>query len=182
MKIIINYDFFEKILDARENLNILKVVRNNNKKYAFFYLPAILSYDLVTGKDIKTSLLSLPIAYLVFSCLDLMKQKMIKADQYQEEAVDKLKKLVPLLNGLGIDTDYDLLLKSNIYGKVNNLYLNENKLPEIMTSKYILVPSYNHSKDIKNTSIVQEHVIGTHDYVLSIGSLKKERKVAYSNI
>ena len=51
-----------------------------------------------------------------------------------------------------------------------------------MESKYILVPTYDFNNNIKNTSILQEHIVGTDKYVLSIGSPKKELKLAYSSI
>jgi len=182
MKIVINYDFFDKILDARENINILKVVRNNKKSYIYYYLPAFLTVNMLMNEDIKTALLALPMEYLTVVTLDLIEQKMAKKDNYKEKAIIKLKSLVSKLQDLGVETDYDLLLQSKLYERVNNLYLNENKLPEIMTSKYILVPSYNHSRDIKNTSILQEHIIGSSDYVLSIGTKAKEYKLVYSKI
>ena len=51
-----------------------------------------------------------------------------------------------------------------------------------MEEKYILVPTNDFNNNIKNVSIKQEHIIGSTDYVLSIGSPKKELKLAYSNL
>ena len=36
--------------------------------------------------------------------------------------------------------------------------------------------------DIKDTSIEQEHVVGSNDYILSLGSKKRQRQLAFGNI
>ena len=45
-----------------------------------------------------------------------------------------------------------------------------------------MVPSYTFNGDIKDTSVLQEHIIGSKEYVLSLGSPKKVWKPAYSNM
>ena len=118
-----------------------------------FFFASILLYHLITGDD-----------------------------DYKNKSIDDLKSLVSKFKDLYINTDYDLLLKSELYDKKYKVHLNENKIPFIMESKYILVPTYDFNGNVKNTSILQEHEIGTFTYVLSIGSPKKELKLAYNRI
>ena len=106
--------------------------------------------------------------------------KMI-GDHYKEDSSNNLKRLVSILKELNVDTTYELLKKSECYHKIYNLKLNEKKIPQIIESKYILLPSYDYKGDITNTSLLQEHVVGSKTYVLSLGKpSKKVVKFAYS--
>ncbi len=51
-----------------------------------------------------------------------------------------------------------------------------------MEKKYILVPTYDYLGEIQSTSILQEHVVGSKIYVLSLGSEAKEYRFAYSGV
>jgi len=47
-----------------------------------------------------------------------------------------------------------------------------------MEKKYINVPVYDSIGDIKTVSIEQEHIIGSKQYVLSLGSPNQVRSLA----
>ena len=78
------------------------------------------------------------------------------------------------LNDLNVKTDYELLLESELYKKEYKIQVNEKKLPYIAESKYIMVPTHSFNGNMTETSILQEHVVGSKKYVLSLGSPKKE--------
>lgn len=178
MKIMINYDFFEKIRDVREPLGPLKIVRNNKQ---WFY--ATLPLDILLGMYFHLSSLTPGVFALQVGMGTTSRLAMCKslgADLYAEISEYKLKKLVSQLKDVSINTSYDLLLESELYKKDYHIKLNENKIPYLLEKKYVLVPTYNYLNDIGETSILQEHVVGTKTYVLSIGSPQRQVRFAYS--
>lgn len=86
------------------------------------------------------------------------------------------------MESLNIFTSYDLLLKSKVYDKKYKVEMNKEQLLHIAEEKYILVPSYTYNGDTKDTSALQEHIVGSKQYVLSLGSPKKVLKPSYSSI
>lgn len=102
-------------------------------------------------------------------------------DPYREKAYNNLSHLVLQLSDLNVHTTYDLLLESEQYHKTHKIFLNENKLPSLLEKKYILVLTYDYLGEIQSTSILQEHVVSSKIYVLSLGSSTKEYRFAYSN-
>ena len=95
---------------------------------------------------------------------------------------NNLKKLVSKLNDINIATDYDLLKQSELYERKYKIEFNESKIPIIMENKYVLVPSYNYKGDVKDTSILQEHFVGSKDYILSVGSPSKKLTLVNSRV
>jgi hypothetical protein len=78
-----------------------------------------------------------------------------------------------------MSTSADLLKKSELI-KTEYKLIHEKSMPIIHQNRYILVPTYNGLGDIKDTSILQEHEIGSKQYTLSIGSPSKKLKLAYA--
>ncbi|MBQ8892053.1 MAG: hypothetical protein IJ068_04230 [Bacilli bacterium] len=185
MKLVINYDFFNAILDVNQKFIPMKVFRNR-KKYLVFVSILYLFGDYYIFKKRMPELLSCVVqqtsgcfmTFCMFNCIAIN----IGGDFYKDEGQEKLKKLVSDLKNIYVNTDYDLLLNSELIKRKYKVQLNENKIPELMEEKYILVPTNDFSNNIKNVSIKQEHIIGSTDYVLSVGSPKKELKLAYSNV
>ena len=106
----------------------------------------------------------------------------INTDRYKNISEIDLKQLVTKLKDLNVNTSYDLLRKSELDDKEYRFRLNEHKLPELVESKFILVPSYNFDGEIKASHIEQEHVVGSKVYTLSIGSKRRQTELAYANI
>lgn len=184
MKLLINYDFFEEILNAKEPVGPLKIIRNNKRRWAKFNLPLYTAFNFAFGNNITQNLCLLAIQFGLLTTIEsissLITKKICGEDFYTAKAIVNLKKLLIQLNDLNIKTDYDLLLDSKPYKREYKIKLNEKKLPIVLESKYIMVPTYNFNGDVKDTSILQEHVVGSKKYVLSLGSPKKQFKLAYS--
>ena len=98
--------------------------------------------------------------------------KIAKADPYKVRSESRLTKLAKDFSDNYIDTDYELLLQSQYYDRTMKVSLNESKIPIITSKKYILVPTNSYSGEI-----IDEHVLGTKEYVLSVGTPKKVRKL-----
>lgn len=182
MKILINYDFFNAIRDVNEAFTPFKVIRNNKKRWVLFNIPALtwLEYIAVRDQIFRYLPLAFCIHFTTILGLELMEYKIV-GDKYKEKAVENLKFLVPKLETLNVSTSFELLKKSTCYHKVCNLKLNNRKLPQLIESKYILVPSYDYKGDIVDKSILQRHVIGQNKYELTTGEPEKVLKLVYNN-
>ena len=183
MNLMINYDFFNAVRNVNEPMTPFKVLRNEKNHYLKFNLPV---YTLIDYYTCKNGLIEIiPTLILQFGFLTgtmALVYKKFEVDTYKDIAIKNLTKLAGDLENLNIETNYQLLLDTELLSKKYQLRLNKEKLPEILESKYLLVPSFNYNGEVKDTSLLQEHVVGSKQYVLSIGSPKKEHKLAYANI
>ena len=183
MNIVINYNFVNAVKDINEGFIPSKVVRNNLNMWIKFNLPFLTSLEIAVTKDKFFKYYPVAIAFhllFVFEA-ELIKYKLL-GDLYKDIADLRLKTLVSMLNDININTDYSLIKDSKCYHTVRNLKLNEKKIPQIVESKYILLHAYDNKGDIVETSLLQEHVMGSKQYVLSMGSPQKALKLAYSKI
>ena len=181
MKIVINYDFFNAILDANEGLTPMKIVRNNKKTLAILS-SSFFIFDYAIIRNIPKSLFLTILQSSSFFVGHYYCSRFGKFDIYKDSAKQRLSGLVSEFKNQFINTDLDLLLQAEPSEKKYKIHLNELKFPELMQYKYVLVPTYDFNGNIKNIMIEQEHVIGTDEYVLSLGSPKKELKFAFSKI
>ncbi len=179
MKIYINYDMIDYVKNTNTPLGPFKVARDIKKGWLKRDLPIMSCLGLITLRDIKgvVALLAMQFTCSVFIQLSIQKSKGVDAINNKSEFY--LKKLVPKLQDINIETDYELLKKATLDSKKYTVRLNENKLPEIVQSKYIVVPSYGYNGQIKDSSILQEHVLGSSKYELSSGTPKRKVKRMY---
>ena len=172
MKIKVNFDLINAIMNVNEDFNAFKVIRNNKKKWATIYLPFYLIVDIALLSKVASIPLCLLIQFGYLTAGEVYYEHIYNRDIYKEESIDNLRKLVGLLNNIYLETSYDLLLQSELYDKKYKIELNDN-FPNLKEEKFILVPTYDYNGNTKKTSILQEHFIGTDDYILSLGSPKK---------
>lgn len=181
MKILVNYDLINSIKNVNEPMSPFKIVRNKKASWAKFNLPIYTAIDLTFNK-LETIPLVLAFQFGLLLTAEMVANSVMGFDIYKNESDRNLKRLVPQLQDLNVETDYDMLLKSELDDKSYRFRLNDKKIPELIETKYILVPSYNYQGDIKSTSIQQDHVVGSKTYVLSIGSKQRQMQLAYANI
>lgn len=183
MNIIVNYDFFDAVKDVNEGFTPFKIIRNCKVKFIKYNLPLLTLAEYITfHEDFLKYLPGATIIQigLIFGCN--IAGYLTCGDVYKEEADKRLKVLVSRLKSLNIDTSFDLIKQSECERKIYNFKINKKKIPQLIQYKYVLVPSYNYQGDITDTSIMQEHVVGSSEYILSHGSFKKVLKPAYSHI
>lgn len=180
MKIVINYDLIKEIQNAKEPYTLVKDIKNR----PYFFVGTC---TLCTSIELILFNEPLPVAILnsvnihagiLFGSYIVYR---LDGDIYAKKAYQRLNYLVSLLHDLNIDTTCDLLLESVQYQKNYKINLNENKLPYMLEKKYILVPTYDSLGEIQSSFILQEHVVGSKIYVLSVSSPTKEYRFAYSN-
>lgn len=186
MKLVINYDFFEYISKINNSDSNLVLVKSRSKRFIKADLPFYTLFCMATGSSLKETIGIVSFEYLfTLALLNLDKVKErnkvllgqeLKKNKYQ------LISLASKLNDLNISTEYELLLQSELYYKETKFILNDYHLPDLMVKKYINIPAYDYSGDIKPISVEQEHIIGTKEYVLSLGSPKSVRSFATQGI
>ena len=183
MKLLINYDFFNAIRNVNEPLTPMKIVRNEIK-YALI-TPLWIADGFIGDHNALNKLL---LWYGIYMAIDLYYQSNYKKkysdglDSYAYEASTKLKKLSAMLDDINVKTNYEMLLKSELYERKIKVESSDEKLLSLKEEKYIYVPSYGFDGQEKETSILQEHDIGSKTYMLSVGEPAKQyRRVLVNN-
>lgn len=182
MNLVINYDFINAVLNVNENFTVKKLVRNNKDHWIMFNIPivSVIEYFIAGNQFFNYMPLATAVHFFIIFQFELIEYG-IFGDKYKDTSKERLMLLTSLLKDLDINTSYELLKDSKCYHKVRNIKIH-NKCPQIIDSKYILVPNYDYKGDIVETSILQEHVLGTKTYTLSIGEPQKELKLVYSKV
>lgn len=97
----------------------------------------------------------------------------IRNQTTEEEADDKLRELVSLLNSININISLDNLKDSSIYQ--TNYHLRKNGKVGIIRDRYISIPMENNNNfNDKDISIKEEHVVGSREYILSMDAPKRQ--------
>lgn len=173
MNQIVYFDLYNSIKDVQEGFTISKILRNNNRLLTG--LSGLVS--LVFAIEFKEKFFkTLPIGEIML-LIDCVLTNYIEyafdGDTYKKNAERRLIIGSFALNNMNVSTSDKLLKEADCYHRVYNLKFNKEKTLQVIESKYILVPAYNAIGDITNVSILQEHVVGSNEYVLSLGTPKK---------
>lgn len=185
MKLVINYDFFNAVRNVNEPLTPMKIVRNDEKYLGV--APAIWGVGYLFGANWEYIARQFIIVYGIYMTTDLIMDSLFKklnnnVDFYAQIAIPKLKKLSKMLGDINIKTTYDMLLQAELYEKQYKIEKNSDKSIALNEKKYIYIPSYGFDGKEKDTSILQEHDIGTGIYTLSVGEPEKQyRRVLVNN-
>ena len=184
MKLVINYDFFNAVRNVNEPLTPMKIVRNN-KKYIYFN-PIAIGLECINGSSVESICYWIIFVNGIWMTTDLLIdfafKKAQNVDIYAYNAIPQLKKLSTMLEDINVKTNYDMILKSELYEKKYKIEPMDRKIPKITEQKYIYVPSYGFDGKEKETSILQEHDIGSGLYTLSVGEPEKQyRRVLVNN-
>lgn len=186
MKLVINYDFFNAVRNVNEPLTPMKIVRNHKIKYSML-TPAWLILGSLEGYGQEYLIQKLVFLYGFYMATDCMfdiltKKKLDNIDIYAYRASLELKKLPNMLGDINVKTTYDMLLRSELYKKQYKIERSKDKSIALTEKKYIYVPSYGFDGQEKETSILQEHDIGSVIYTLSVGEPEKQyRRVLVNN-
>ena len=168
MKLKINYDVLDKINIAKTGINIKRSLKDTARVLTI-YTPVNIGLNLAlnTPEDIIPEYMyAIGLYTFIHFTPNLFLAKLQKAS-----AIDDLKILSSYLKTLNIDTNHELLLNSEKYKTEYELTEEKRKIKQ---SKYISVPT----EDDSEISLLQEHIIGTNEYELSIGEPKKVYKLA----
>ena len=179
MRLVINFDFFNEIRNVNEPLGISKVIRNE-KRLCVINIPLYFGFDyLVYAGQMNKILPVIGAQCMIALGAELTLQK-VRGDEYSTNGKKRLLTLARNLNVLNVDTTYDMLLQSELYEERYKISFNENKIPFLMQEKYVLVPTNGFNGKVTDTSILQEHEIGSREYILSLGKPSKSKKLVKS--
>ena len=176
MKLVINYDFVNAIKDVKEPIGPLKIIRNDKTRYIISG-PLWFMLGNMMGYDYKKNLTVMMMAYGLYTMSGLyISKKLMQSDldAYGLRSKDRLTSLVRELRNINVETTYDKLIQGEYYEHKIKIHVNENKIPLLMDNKYVLISSFGFDGKEKDTSILQEHVVGSFDYVLSVGEPEKQ--------
>ena len=186
MKLIINYDFFNAIKLLNTSESKLTLVKCKTKYWVKKQLPILSLLDLAffwnDTKDFVSILLMQYIITIAYAGLDARYNGLDFSTQREyNDCHKKILKLSSQLQDLNIATNYELLLQSELYYQDTHVEFN-GLIPDIVSKKYINIPAYDYCGDIKDVSVEQEHIIGTKEYVLTLGSPKSVHDLSFSTI
>lgn len=181
IKLLNDFDVINSVKNVNQPFTMFKLIRNNKDRWAKINIPIYTAVDFAIKREIPGTLELLVMQLGFVALFETLTYHMMGVDPYFNKSDRDLKMLVSKLNAINVETDYELLKRTTLDEKKYNIRINEKKLPELVESKYILVPSYNYNGEEKETSMIQEHVVGTHEYVLSVGSKQKVLKPAFAS-
>lgn len=171
MKININYDLMDKISESKKGYSLKRYTKRTLLTFSIASIIDISFFD----NDYNILIYKI-ISYITFHSLYNGISAYALSDLTKKVATNDLSQLIHKLNNLGIKTDETVLLDSHSYKTTYDINLDSN-IPQIKQNKYINIPIKDEYWGNKEISLLQEHIIGTKEYELSIG--KPEEKKIY---
>ena len=175
MKIIINYDLLAKINEARTGFSFQETVKpvliKTGFSIPFFSIIAPFFYsspEQMMNHVYRTTCFFFFLESITYGGCNLILAKRIK-----NKAKDTLKRLSSLLKEINVNTNDKLILNSYKYKTEYKINKNEN-FKDLVQNKYIIVLVIENGEE-KEISILQEHIIGSKIYSLSLGKPQKEK-------
>lgn len=170
MKLLLNYDVIDKIQVAKTGIRLKKI-----PKSLVINMSVYTPYTLITNANKpEENILDLILGLGIYAVLNYTRE-VILAQQNKDAAETDLKWLLSHLDHINSSTTYDQLLESKKYKtEYKLLEKNDQGIRKLQQNKYILIPTGNDEK----VSVLQEHVIGTNEYSLSLGEPKKVYKLS----
>jgi hypothetical protein len=182
MQLPIKYDLADMVNSANGNINIKKILwcqlENHLKMLGFLTV-----WDLALRSNHEIQWLANSIITSGWFTFNVSLQALAEQkfrDKRQVMALAELYALSLKLYDLGCKTNPGLLIESEVEKTEHRLIFNEKYKPIIKQNKYIMVPTYDGLRNIKDTSILQEHIFGSGIWMLSYGRPQKQLKYSPS--
>ena len=184
LKLVINYDMMDKITIANGD-HRLKMIYKRYAKEPMVIVPALSNIGLgvvnaCQGIEVATNIssiaLTLGLYFAAIPAAQISLEKVWKekfgVKTWQEAAIDDIRDLSYQFNNQNINTSPELLLNSYVYHKKYKLAMDGK--PGVIRERYINVPVYGFNNEVSESSVLEEHKIGSREYVLTLGSPKKQ--------
>ena len=178
MKLIVNYDLLNKIKESKTGMNLQKNIINELRIQSFALSLGCVIDLLILGKPYVFNNLLFCGMYFIpgFVMLNII-DKAFQVNNKRRANMELTLLSARLNNNLKINTNLDLIKESGVYKTEYKIIKNKDNIPVIKQDKYIMIPTYNGMGDITETSVLQEHNLGSKEYILSIGSPNKVLKL-----
>lgn len=183
MKIKVNYELMQKIDMANKGFSLNWSLINNSKCFGEGLLLLCLIDGIFSSEHKLDVLNNLPIAIIGSSIVGLIEVIFIKffRKNGMKIAENDLKMLASQLSNLNVKTNVPMLKESIVQDTNYKFVLNKHNFPVLKQDKYILVPTYDRYGNDGVESLHQEHILGTKDYDISVGSPNKRLKLSLSS-
>ena len=179
MKIDVNYDLIDKIREAKTGFS-LQYNLNRPLKYTAFYSAFKLSSVIFVPTTTEEFLSYITCGFGIYTLSGAI-ASVICLPLSRKRAIESLKFLSSRLKDINVNTNHELLLKSYSYKTEYKVKFNDYLLPYVEQNKYISVLTIENGEE-NETSLLQEHIVGSKTYALSYGSPKEKKvlKLAYN--
>ena len=172
MKIVINYDVIDKISEAKKGYSLNRCAK---RTLALASISAVIGLpDNFIAGNINPDLWFELTSYILIHSSFTGAYVFALNGLIQKDAQYKLKSLVSELRSKCIKTDEDSILDTYKYKTEYNVGFSS-IVPIIQQKKYLKVPVRDEYFGDKEISLVQEHTVGTREYVLSLGEPKQQK-------
>ena len=169
MKLVVNYDFFKSVKRINDFGSNYALIKERSKRFVKIDLPIFATAGFALGCNLAKVVGLIAAEYcLTIAFLNVNKLGVMRMQREYDNHRYNLIALPYKLQDLDLTTDYDLLLKSRVNKRRINFALNEHHIPSLNIMKTIDVPAQDTNGDINNVSLVQNHIIGSKDYVLTL--------------
>lgn len=174
MKLIINYDLMNEIGISNTGFN-LKRFAKKMVLYTGITIPITASTHAINPNSFP--IVSLVSGYL-YATFIFGGSELALRNVNQQLADSRLKNLASSLTKINIYTDVDSIKKARLY-KTQYQIIRDDK-PAIQQNKFMMIPT-NGTFNADEISLQQEHIIGSKEYVLSMGEPKKKHSKVLSS-
>lgn len=170
MKLVINYDLINEIKKANTGINFKRFYIKQGI-YTGTMIAVNLSSFIARHELVPSTIyFGIPYGLFVFGSSEFLSRNLNK-----READFKISQLASSLSKINIYTDAESLKNAELY-KTQYKLVRDKKIA-IQENKFMMIPT-NSTLNADKISLQQEHVIGSDEYVLSIGEPKRsENKV-----
>ena len=177
-EIKINFDLIHVIKEAEGIKKCPKEFSIVTKPFVFLYPTDVFLSSINDSLPVNSIITATTIATILSIGVEQLLLFLTLRKTTMELANSKLNYLVLLLKDINIVTDTDILLNSKVYYSEYNLKKDSPK--GIIRNRYINLPSYNYKGEEVMTSIKEEHILATREYLLSIGEPQKMEEKVYT--
>ena len=172
MKIVVNYDLMDKIAEAEKGFSLKRSVKRTLGLASIS--TAIGAPDNFIKGEICPELLIEIGIFLTIHSMYTGAYIFVFNNMTKTSAQYKLRDLVANLRNCCIKTDEEAILDTYSYKTKYDVSFNS-AIPIVEQKKYMMVPVRDEYFGDKEISIVQEHIIGSRDYVISLGEPEKPK-------
>ncbi|MBQ2909425.1 MAG: hypothetical protein IJE53_01300 [Bacilli bacterium] len=172
MKIIINYDLMDKIAEAKQGYSLKRCVKRTLGMASVTALIGVPD-NLING-NISPDLWIELSAYLMCHTSFTATLAWAFQNMTKESAQRMLSSLILELRSKCIKTDEEAILDTRKYKTEYDVSF-ASAIPTIEQRKYLNIPVRDEYFGDKEISMIQEHIVGSKEYVLSLGEPKEQK-------
>ncbi len=172
MKLIINYDLINEIRTANTGINVKRMGMKMG-----IYLGAISALNF-TAFTLNHEINVVSLANGLFYAVAIFGGSELSTKNFNKQIAERrLESLASSLTKINIYTNTESIRNAHLY-KTQYKIVHEDKM-FLQQNKFLMLPTTG-TFNADEVSLQQEHIIGSNEYVLSIGEPKKAQSKVFS--